>query len=156
MLCATPAFRFCNGRFRDPAVTQDDESGDGGGARDGEQGTQEHGYHVPAPAAGLEGQADQGEAGEIEADEAPDVDSWGDGVADIDGRAPLQTSEVWGGAPAGRAPSKKMERLGNKHGLELDDRLAELLRCDAAPWFVRSAGAFCSPLSFVLNVGWRA
>lgn len=88
---------------------------------------------MPAPTAGLglEGQANQEEAEEeSEEDEAPAAaaDGLGAGATESDGRAQLQTSGVLGGAPAGRAASKKLERLGNKHGLELDDRLAELLR----------------------------
>lgn len=118
--------------------SQENESGGGGGDRtqNGEQDGEEHGSsHVPAssgaPAAGLEGEANQDDEGEEESeeDEAPAADGWGAaGEAENDGRSLLKTSQVRGGAPAGRAASKKLERLGNKHGLELDDRLAELLR----------------------------
>lgn len=111
--------------------SQQDESGgsDGDGPQDEEQDGQEHSFDVPAPsgglATGLEGQADQEGAEESEEDEAPAADDWGVAAAESEGRAPLKTWEV---APGGRAASKKLERLGKKHGLELDDRLAELLR----------------------------
>lgn len=92
-----------------------------------------------APAAGLEGQTNQEEAEGSEEDEAR--------AAESGGGAPLTTSEVWGGAPAGIAASKKLERLGNKHGVELDDRLAELLRYGAVPCFF---GLFVLVLSLSL------
>ena len=122
---------------------QGNDNGDSDGTQRGEEDGDEHGYHMPAPTAGLEGQANQEEGDESEQDEAPAANDWGAGAAENDGRAPLQTSEIWDGAPAARAASKKLERLGNKHGLELDDRLAELLRYGAVPWFVQSTGAGC-------------
>eukprot|EP00903_Cladosiphon_okamuranus_P015959 g14741.t1 len=104
-------------------VGEEDESGDSDGTRDGEQDGQENSYHMPvsglALAAGLGGQANQEQAEEREQDEAH--------AAENGGGAPLATSQVWGGAPAVRAASRKLERLGSKHGVELDERLAELL-----------------------------
>jgi len=73
----------------------------------------------------------QGEQGGSEEYETPAAaGGWADGLGKGDDRVPPKAPEAWGGgAASGRPVSKKLERLGNNHGLELDDRLAALLRC---------------------------
>lgn len=112
---------------------QDEESTDGGRTEDREQDDQEHRQDIPTPhglpTAGLKRPANQEASEQSEEDEASAADGRGaEADENDDGGASLKPSEVWVGAPAGRTASKKLERLGNRHGVELDDRLVELLR----------------------------
>eukprot|EP00752_Nemacystus_decipiens_P007935 g7089.t1 len=104
-----------------------ESASDGGGKESETCNSGDHTMHVRAPAAGLGEQPDKEEAEESGEDEAPAADGWGGGATEKDDLTLRQTSEAWDGSPAARAAPKKLERLRNVHGLELDDRLAEML-----------------------------
>ncbi|CAM9600082.1 unnamed protein product [Pylaiella littoralis] len=111
-------------------VGEDEASGDGEVPEDDEEQHQHEGATLRQGESGKESQTSRKEAEASDGDgESPTVDPRWPAV-NSDDHAPLsppKVSATGGGAPTGRATSKKLERLGNNHGLELDDRLVELL-----------------------------